>query len=154
MWKIIPDFPARFIFSRPARKFHTAARFMYLLRHFLLSSAGSYPTAHMQTGFNSELSVQICSQPKLEQGFSATAVDEKNRIVPEKKSEKIGHPKNWYDYQKQFEQHDGYHMSHVLRKPYANNKGADQPEHQGSLISAFVIHCLDSIISLVSISEI
>ena len=29
---------------------------------------------------------------------------------------------------------------------YANNKGADQPAHPRSLISAFVIHCLDSII--------
>ena len=38
--------------------------------------------------------------------------------------------------------------------PYANNKGADQPAHPHSLISAFVIRCLDSIIPLVSISEI
>ena len=38
--------------------------------------------------------------------------------------------------------------------PYANNKGADQPAHPRSLISAFVVRCLDSIISLVSISEI
>ena len=38
--------------------------------------------------------------------------------------------------------------------PYANNKGADQPAHPCSLISAFVVRCLDSIISLVSISEI
>ena len=37
---------------------------------------------------------------------------------------------------------------------YANNKGADQPAHSRSLISAFVVRCLDSIISLVSISEI
>ena len=37
--------------------------------------------------------------------------------------------------------------------PYANNKGADQPAHPCSLISTFV-SCLDSIISLVSISEI
>ena len=29
--------------------------------------------------------------------------------------------------------------------PYANNKGADQPAHLHSLISAFVVHCLDSI---------
>ena len=36
--------------------------------------------------------------------------------------------------------------------PYANNKGTDQPEHLRSLISAFVVRCLD--ISLVSISEI
>ena len=38
--------------------------------------------------------------------------------------------------------------------PYANNKGADQPAHPRSLISGFVIRCLDSIIPLVSISEI
>ena len=38
--------------------------------------------------------------------------------------------------------------------PNANNKGADQPAHLRSLISAFVVHCLDSIIPLVSISEI
>ena len=38
--------------------------------------------------------------------------------------------------------------------PYANNKGADQPAHPRSLISAFVVHSLDSIISLDSIAEI
>ena len=37
---------------------------------------------------------------------------------------------------------------------YANNKGADQTAHPRSLISAFVVHCLDSMIPLVSISEI
>ena len=37
--------------------------------------------------------------------------------------------------------------------PYANNKGADQPAHPRSLISTFVVRCLDSIIPLVSISE-
>ena len=31
---------------------------------------------------------------------------------------------------------------------YANNKGADQPAHPRSLISAFVVRCLDSIIFL------
>ena len=36
--------------------------------------------------------------------------------------------------------------------PYANNKGADQ--HPCSLITAFVVRCLDRIIRLVSISEI
>ena len=29
--------------------------------------------------------------------------------------------------------------------PYANHKGADQPAHPRSLISIFVIRCLDSI---------
>ena len=37
---------------------------------------------------------------------------------------------------------------------YANNKGADQPAHPRSLISAFVVRCLDSIISLVSVTKI
>ena len=30
--------------------------------------------------------------------------------------------------------------------PYANNKGADQPAHPRSLISTFVVRCLDSMI--------
>ena len=38
--------------------------------------------------------------------------------------------------------------------PYANNKGADQPVHPCSLISAFAVHCPNSIIPPVSISEI
>ena len=37
---------------------------------------------------------------------------------------------------------------------YATNKGADQPAHPRSLISAFVVRCLDSIISIDSIAEI
>ena len=39
---------------------------------------------------------------------------------------------------------------------YANNKGADQPAHPRSLISAFVVRCLDSVIhvSLVSVTKI
>ena len=37
---------------------------------------------------------------------------------------------------------------------YANNKGADQPAHPRSLISTFVVRCLDSIISLDTIAEI
>ena len=41
-----------------------------------------------------------------------------------------------------------------LLMPYANNKGADQPAHPRSLISAFVVRCLDSLIFPVSISEI
>ena len=39
-------------------------------------------------------------------------------------------------------------------KPYANNKGADQPSHPCSLISTFVVRFLDSIIPLVSICKI
>ena len=41
-----------------------------------------------------------------------------------------------------------------LFKLYANNKSADQPAHARSLISPFVVHCLDSMIPLVSISKI
>ena len=37
---------------------------------------------------------------------------------------------------------------------YANNKGADQTAHPRSLISAFVVRCLDNITSLDSIAEI
>ena len=47
-------------------------------------------------------------------------------------------------------------VSHVMRKPvlpHANNKGTDQPAHPRSLISTFVVRCLDSIRPLVSISE-
>ena len=38
--------------------------------------------------------------------------------------------------------------------PNANNKGADQPAHPRSLISAFVVRSLDIIISLVSILQV
>ena len=37
---------------------------------------------------------------------------------------------------------------------YANNKGADQPARPRSLISAFIVRCLYSIISLDSIAEV
>ena len=37
---------------------------------------------------------------------------------------------------------------------YANNLGADQPAHPRSLISAFVVRCLDSLMSLVSVTKI
>ena len=37
---------------------------------------------------------------------------------------------------------------------YANNKGADQPAHPRSLTSAFVVRCLDSVMSLVSVTKI
>ena len=38
--------------------------------------------------------------------------------------------------------------------PYANNKGADQPAHPRSLISAFVVRYLDRVIPLLAIYEI
>ena len=52
---------------------------------------------------------------------------------------------------------DNFQMGQVVRKclvPYANNKGADQPAHPRSLISALVVRSLDTIISLVSRSEL
>ena len=38
--------------------------------------------------------------------------------------------------------------------PYTDNKGADQPEQPCSLISAFCVHCLDSILPLLAIAKI
>ena len=45
-----------------------------------------------------------------------------------------------------------YEPGHVKMclMPYANNKGADQPANPCSLISAVVVRCLDSVMSLVS----
>ena len=48
-------------------------------------------------------------------------------------------------------------MSHIIKNlflPYAKQQRHGSPAHLRSLISAFVICCLDSIIPLVSISEI
>ena len=45
-------------------------------------------------------------------------------------------------------------LSHVMRKPYANNKGADHPAHPCSLISTYVVRCLDSIIPTLAKSKI
>ena len=38
--------------------------------------------------------------------------------------------------------------------PYANNKGADQPAHPHSLISTFVVRCLDSMICTLALSKV
>ena len=38
--------------------------------------------------------------------------------------------------------------------PYANSKGADQPEHPRSLISTFVVPCLDRSICILDISKV
>ena len=48
-------------------------------------------------------------------------------------------------------------MGLVSQKPvwgFANNKGADQPAHLDSLISALVIHLLESIICKLATAEI
>ena len=38
--------------------------------------------------------------------------------------------------------------------PYANNKGADQPAHPRSLISTFVVHCLESMICILALFKL
>ena len=38
--------------------------------------------------------------------------------------------------------------------PYANNKSADQSAHPRSLISTFVVRCLDSMICIFAISKV
>ena len=51
---------------------------------------------------------------------------------------------------------NGLQLCHVMRKPVfaiCNNKGADQPAHPRSLISAFVVRCLDSIILILATDE-
>ena len=40
-----------------------------------------------------------------------------------------------------------------LFMPYANNKGTDQPVHSRSLISMFVVRCLDSILPLLDLCK-
>ena len=42
----------------------------------------------------------------------------------------------------------------ICLMPYANNKGADQPAHLHSLISTFVVRCLDSMISILALSKV
>ena len=48
------------------------------------------------------------------------------------------------------------YLSHIMSLfiPYANNKGADRPAHPCSLISTFVVSCLDSIIPILAKSKI
>ena len=45
-------------------------------------------------------------------------------------------------------------MQETLSSVFENNKGADQPAHPRSLISAFVIRLSESIISRLATSEI
>ena len=50
-----------------------------------------------------------------------------------------------------------YHMGQVIRKclmAYANKKGTDQPAHPRSLISAFLVRCLDSMICIPAIAKV
>ena len=53
---------------------------------------------------------------------------------------------------------DIHHLASTRENPssggYANNKGPDQPAHLHSLISAFVIHFLEIVISKLATGEI
>ena len=55
-----------------------------------------------------------------------------------------------------YDKHFTYEPGHekMCLMSYANNKGADQSAHPRTLISAFFVRCLDSIISLDYIAEI
>ena len=46
------------------------------------------------------------------------------------------------------------HHEKTCLMPYANNKSADQPVHPRSLISIFVVHCLDSKILQLAVAKI
>ena len=45
-------------------------------------------------------------------------------------------------------------LAKMCLMPYANNKGADQPAHPRSLISTFVVRCLDSMIRILALSKV
>ena len=45
-------------------------------------------------------------------------------------------------------------MRKMCLMSYTNNKGTDQTVHPRSLMSAFVVQCLDSVMSLVSVTKI
>ena len=47
----------------------------------------------------------------------------------------------------------GPHREKTCLRRFANNKGADQPAHPRSLISAFVIHFLESTMSKLATNE-
>ena len=49
---------------------------------------------------------------------------------------------------------NGPHHEKTCLMPYASDKGADQPAHSHSLISAFVVHCFDSMITILAKSKI
>ena len=68
--------------------------------------------------------------------------------------------KDWYlyaalisHYQEKMEISEPRHEKNLFMS-HANNKNADQPAHPHNLTSVFNVRCLDSIISLVHLSEI
>ena len=46
-----------------------------------------------------------------------------------------------------------HHDNSNLFMTYVNNKGADQPVHPHSLISTFIVRCLDRIIPILAIAK-
>ena len=79
--------------------------------------------------------------------------DDSGYLVPLKKKTETKHSANR---QENWQQGLAYEPGHekTCIMSYANNKGADQPAHPRSLISAFVVRCLDSVMSLVSVTKI
>ena len=57
-------------------------------------------------------------------------------------------------YTKMYSNNNGPGHAKTCLMPYANNKGANQPAHSRSLISTFVVRCLDSIICIRVISNV
>ena len=50
--------------------------------------------------------------------------------------------------------YDGPGHAKMCLVVYANNKSSDKPAHSCSLISIFVVRCLDSVICILAISKV
>ena len=61
---------------------------------------------------------------------------------------------NVYAYTEASRYEYGHRQEKTCPRGFANNKGADQPAHKRSLISAFIIRLLESIVSRLASSEI
>ena len=92
---------------------------------------------------------------------SAMASDQGDRTTSFRKSDKSGYYLLFQDSQNLLCWYlhtmvQAFELGHekTCLMSYANNKGADQPAHPRSLISAFVFRCLDSVMSLVSVTKI
>ena len=57
-------------------------------------------------------------------------------------------------YTKMYSNNNGPGHAKTCLMPHANNKGADQPAHSRSLISTFVVRCLDSMICILAICKV
>ena len=92
--------------------------------------------------FPTEQAMPVCSSPGAVNAAYDLLVALCTGCVPNLKSlaamliDMYYNGKNWYE--------SGHEKTCLV--PYANNKGADQPAHLRSLISIFVVRCLDSIV--------